>query len=190
MSSLPEEGDEPGGPPPELISGLVVPTSNLTLFGLFLASAGFFLGCGYLLYEWWLPDDHGVLPFRVTWWGAILCLVGFVIGLGGMIAFVVEFLGPKRLVVGDRSFQVVRGSSVELHVPYANVRHLAYEKRDDEGYVGIDLHDPDDPDTYAKDAGDLRQRDKKGRDCALDGWYTLGLQEVARLIEKKWRKAT
>ena len=179
---------------PEAIDGRTIPASKLKLLGMFAACVFFFLVCGYAFYERWMLDEgEGILPFRLTWWGSILCGIGFLIGVGGMIAFPIELLWPKQLIVGDDAFQLVRqwraGPEVELHIPYANIQEVIYEKRDDNMQLGIDLHDTEDADTYAKGANDLKQLKKKGRDYVLDGGYTMSLKEIAKLLDKKQRKS-
>src|SRR5262249_46329242 len=162
--------------------------------GMCVLAVVFFVVCGYMLLERWvLPEGSGVLPFRLTWWGSLLAVVGFLIALLGMVALPFEFLCPRGLVLGDDAFQAVRrwvsGTTVvEVHIPYPNIKAVVYEKRGEDWQLGIDLCGPDD-DTYAKDENDLKQKGNKGRDYILDGGYTLSLQEVARLLEKKRRKA-
>jgi hypothetical protein len=189
-----DRDDKPGREPPELIDGRVIPASKMKLFGMFLACLFFFVVCGYAFYERWMLDEgEGVLPFRLTWWGSILCGVGFLIGVGGMIAFPIELLCPKQLVLGDDAFQLVRqwrsGPAVELHIPYANIKEVIYEKHDDTWQLGIDLHDTEDADTYAKGPNDLKQLKKKGRDYVLDGGYTMSQKEIADILDKRQRKA-
>ena len=122
-----------------------------------------------------------------------MSVIGFLIALIGIVALLFEFLCLKQLVLGDEAFQVVRrwvsGTTVvELHIPYANIKAVVYEKRGDDWQLGIDLYDPDD-ETYARDENDLRQIDRRGHDYILDGDYTLSLREVARRLDKKRRKA-
>jgi hypothetical protein len=186
----PRDEGRPAGTP-AVADGTVIPSSKLHVLGLILLSAVFAAVCGYLLYEWWA--DEGVLPFRLNLAGAILCGVGLCMGILGLIALPIELIWPSQLVLGDEAFQVVRrwptGPTVEVHIPYANMKAVSCEKRDDVWQVGIDLHDPDDPGTYAREPGDLRQRDKAGHDYALGGGYTTSFQEIARLLEKKRLKA-
>lgn len=185
--------DDEIGVPPKAIRGRVIPASKLKMLGMWLLAVVFFVACGYMLLERWvLPEANRVLPFRLTWWGSLLSTVGFLIGLIGIVALLFEFLCPKQLVLGDEAFQLVRkwvsGTTVvEVHIPYANIRAVVYEKRGESWQLGIDLEDSDD--TYSKDENDLKQHDKKGHDFILDGDYTLSLQEVANLLEKKRRKA-
>jgi len=186
--------DDHAGEPPAAIRGRLIPASKLKLLALCLLAVVFLVVCGYMLFERWvLPEGTGVLPFRLTWWGSLLAVGGFLIALFGIVALPFEFLCPKGLVLGDEAFQVVRrwvsGTTVvELHIPYANIKAVVYEKRGDDWQLGVDLHDPDE-DTYAKDENDLRQIDRRGHDYILDGDYTLSLREVARRLDKKRRKA-
>jgi hypothetical protein len=159
-----------------------------------LLAVVFLIVCGYMLYERWvLPQGQGILPFRLTWWGTLLAIGGLLIALVGVVALPFEFLCPRVLVLGDEAFQVVRrwvsGTTVvEIHIPYANIGTVVYEKRGENWQLGIDLHDLDD-NTYAKDENDLEQREKKGHDYIVDGGYTLSLKELARLIENRRKKS-
>jgi len=186
--------DDHAGEPPAAIRGRLIPASKLKLLALCLLAVVFLVVCGYMLFERWvLPEGTGVLPFRLTWWGSLLAVGGFLIALFGIVALPFEFLCPKGLVLGDEAFQVVRrwvsGTTVvEVHIPYSNIKAVVYEKRGEDWQLGIDLHDPDE-DTYAKDENDLKKKDRMGHDYILDGGYRLSLQEVARLLEKKRRKA-
>ncbi len=190
-----EDGDEyvqKEAPAP--IRGKEIPASTLKLFGLLAISAVFFVVCGFMLFDTWVHgEEKAWLPFVLTWWGSILCVIGFGIGLLGMVGFTFEFFCPKRLVFGKEAFQLVRrwpsGVAVEIQLPYANLRKVVHEKKDDSWRVGIDLHDLSDPDTYAKDAADVQQAEKKGRDYVLDGGYTSSLEEIADLLDEKRRKA-
>lgn len=178
---------------PAIARGTVIPSSRLHTIGLILGAVLFVVVCGYLLYEWWaLAEDEGVLPFRLNWGGAILCAVGLGLGVLGVIALPFELVCPSELILGDAAFQVVRrwlsGPSVEVHIPYANMKAVSYEKHDDAWRLGIDLRDATDPETYANEPNDLKQRDKQGRDYVLTGGYATSLQEVARLLEVKRRK--
>ena len=145
--------DDDAGEPPAAIHGRIIRASKLKLLGMWVLAVVFFVACGYMLLERWvLPEANRVLPFRLTWWGSLLSVIGFLIALIGIVALLFEFLCLKQLVLGDEAFQVVRrwvsGTTVvELHIPYANIKAVVYEKRGDDWQLGIDLYDPDD-ETY------------------------------------------
>lgn len=189
-----EERDEkPRAPKPA--RGTVVPASTLKLMGMFAVCVLFFAVCGFLLFDRWAHDEEKAwLPFRLTWWGTALCVIGFVIGVGGMIAFPFEFFCPKQLIFGETAFQLTRkwpsGVVVEVHIPYANIKKVVHEKGGDDNWrVGISLYDPDDDDTYAKEPKDLQQYESQGRDYILDGGFTESLTQIAERLDKKRRKA-
>lgn len=144
--------------------------------------------CGVLLWDRWF-NDNGLLPFQLTWWGSLLAGVGFVIGAFGLIAFPFELLYPRRLILGDDVVQIARGQSVEVQLPYSNIAAVTYEKpsADGEWQVGIDLGELSDADTYSKH-GEFGKKAKTGRDYILHGGFTVGLEEIARRIEKRCRK--
>src|SRR5262249_15366993 len=142
------------GAPPAAIRGRFIPASKLTMLGMCLLAIVFVFVCGYMLYERWvLPEDKHILPFRLTWWGSLLSIVGFLIALFGTVVLPFEFLCPRGLVLGDEALQVVRrwisgATVVEVQIPYANMEKVVYEKRGEDWQLGIDLRDADN--TYAK----------------------------------------
>lgn len=192
-----DDGDDDGyvlKDAPDPIAGKDIPASYLKLFGLLVVAVLFVVVCGFMLFDTWVRgEEQAWLPFALTWWGSILCVIGFGIGLLGTFGFAFEFFCPKRLVLGKDAFQLVRrwpsGAAVEVHIPYDNLRRVVYEKKDDAWRVGLDLYDLGDRDTFAKDPNDLKQLEKQGRDYILDGGYTTGLEEIADLLDGKRRRA-
>jgi hypothetical protein len=174
--------------PPAVAEGKVIAASYLTILGFWIGSGVMALVCGVLLWDRWF-NDSGLLPFQLTWWGSLLAGVGFVIGAFGLIAFPFELLMPRRLIFGDDVIQIARGQTVEVQLPYANIAAATYEKPDADGEwrVGIDLVDLSDPETYSKH-GELAQKAKTGRDYILHGGFTVGLEEIARRIDKRCRR--
>ena len=180
---------------PKPVRGTVVPASTAKVIGVFLTAVLFFALCGFLLLDRFIHDEERAwLPFRLTWWGIILCVIGFGIGALGMIAMPFELFCPKQLTFGETAFQLARkwpsGVKVEVHIPYANMKKVVHEKGGDDNWrVGITLYDPDDEDTYAKEPKDLQQYESKGRDYVLDGGFTESLGQIAERLDKKRRKA-
>jgi hypothetical protein len=94
----------------------------------------------------------------VIWWSTgvgapgsavLACAGGVVLGLVVTAWAVRELCLPTRLVLGGDAVQIVRGKRrVQLHLPYANVAAVAYEKQDASRSIRFDLLDADDPRTY------------------------------------------
>jgi hypothetical protein len=177
---------------PKPVKGEVVGTSKVKLLGLLLVGLVFLFACGFLLFDGLvIGEANTFLPFRLTWWGYILVVIGLGIGLLCPAAAVFSFLRPTQLVFGKRVFQEQRKSGggwvVILQIPYANVRKVRFEKVDDNTHVGIRFHDADDADTYIEDETAHETAQKKGWDFILDGLFTKRLKEIASELEDRVR---
>lgn len=178
------------GEAPEPVRGEVVGTSKFKLLGLLLVGLVFLVVCGFLLFDGLvIGEANTVLPFRLTWWGYILVVIGLGIGILCPFAAVFGFLRPTQLVFGKRVFQEQRKSGagwvVILQIPYANIRKVKYEKKDDDDHIGIRFHDVDDADTYAEDETAYETAQKKGWDFILDGLFTKSLKEIAGELDDR-----
>ncbi len=197
-----EEDDRPARKPkrsragevPDPVRGEVVGTSKLKLIGLLLVGLLFLVVCGFLLFDGlWIGEDHTVLPFRLTWWGYILVVIGLGIGLLCPMAAVFSFLRPTQLVFGKRVFQEQRKSGrgwvVILQIPYANIRTVKYVTHDNDSNIGFRFHDVEDEDTFIEDDTAHDTATKKGWDLFLDGLYTQSLKEIASELDDRVRDA-
>lgn len=182
------------GEAPKPVKGEVVGTSKLKLLGLLLFGLLLLVVCGFLLFDGLvIGEANTFLPFRLTWWGYILVAIGLLIGLFCPLAAVFGFLRPTQLVFGKRVFQEQRKSGdgwvVILQIPYANIRKVKYEKKDDDDYVGIRFHDADDDDTFMEDDTAHETAQKKGWDFILNGLFTMSLKEIASELGDRARDA-
>lgn len=113
----------------------------------------------------------------------------FLLGLLAAIAMPFEILFPQRIIVGKSRVQIVRkgssGDRVELSIPYYNLKRATHEKDGDDWYVGLDLYDLDDPDTYAEPRSQIEKKKEKGRDATIDGGFTASLKEIADILKDR-----
>jgi hypothetical protein len=76
---------------------------------------------------------------------------------------------------------------VILQVPYANIAQVICE-REAYGFkqlrVGVDLHRPTDPSTFAR-GQKLSRKDPDSRDLHLPTFFTAGPEEIAREIARR-----
>jgi len=186
--------------PPLVLKGTVIRTSRGMLLGLSAGSAFLAFVSGFLLWDTWShgPDEH-VLPFQLgkhslhTSFGAVLGVLG---GTGCMLAFGWDLLFPRHLVLGEEALQVIWPGwfdpTVQMQIPYSNIASVTCQ-REEHGFqqlrVRIHLQRPTAPGMY------LRRRDYGAgkdsvRDLELPGSFTLGPQEIARLIEERREKAS
>jgi hypothetical protein len=179
---------------PDPVRGEVVGTSKLKLLGLLLVGLLFLVVCGFLLFDGLvIGEANTFLPFRLTWWGYILVVIGLGIGLLCPAAAVFSFLRPTQLVFGKRVFQEQRksggGWEVILQIPYANIRKVKYEKKDDDDHIGIRFRATDDDNTYIEDETAHETAQKKGWDFILNGLFTMSLKEIASELDDRARDA-
>jgi hypothetical protein len=175
---------------PEPVRGEVIPTSKLKIFGLMLVGLAFFVVCSFLLYDGlFVGEEKTVLPFRLTWWGYILVVIGFGLGVFCTIAGVMGFFIPTQLVFGKTMFQeqIKSGEKWEviLQIPFDAIRKVKFETYDNDTHIGIKFEDPDDPDIYCKDETAFETAKGKGWDYILDGLYTVSLKDIAAKLQDR-----
>ncbi len=175
---------------PKAVNGEIVPTSKVKLFGLFLFGALFTILCGFFLFDgFFIGEAKTVLPFRLSWWGYILSVVGLLIGIVCIIAGPFGILFPTQLVLGKNFFQEQRKTGgvwkVILQIPYDNIRDVSFVKNDDDSYVCFQFRDARDPDTYCADETAFETAEKKGCSYALTGMYSRSLKVIADDIENR-----
>jgi hypothetical protein len=169
------------------VSGEVIGRSILKTIGyqLFLLMI-FFVGL-FLVWAWWtgfvIPGDR-----TVTWWG-LLIGVGAVFPAPLLMAeSLYRMVKHERLILGEDRLQVVRrikgDDAVILQIPYENIADLAYVAKRMDWFVGIDLLEVDDPNTF----GGRFESHK-----IAEGWhYTIGdgYTVKAARIHKKLKEYT
>jgi hypothetical protein len=184
--------------PPKPVNGIVIDTSRGTLVFAALCLGLFGFANGFVLWDsWGHKDGEFVLPFHLakdslfTSFVVVLCVFG---GVGCFIGLLRQALFPKQLILSEKVLQVTqwRGANltVETQLPYANIASVACE-RETGGFgqqrVGIDLVNPDAPETYSR-RFNLGNKDKDIRDLYLPGFLTVGPDEVARLLIERCKK--
>lgn len=137
------------------VSGDVIRRSaKMLVGGMFLAVASFLFGLA-LFWAYW--NDFiipiGGLRYQVTEEGA---LFGFLTLLFAPVGFGVAafpLLARQRIVIGSDRVQMIRGRAgrerVIDQIPYWNIADSASVTGEAGRYVGVDLFDLDDPDTFA-----------------------------------------
>jgi len=179
---------------PNPVRGKVVGTSKLKLVGLMLFGLFFLVLCGFLLFDGLvIGDAKTFLPFRMTWWGYLLAVAGFLVGVFCPVAALIGFLRPTQLVFGKRVFQEQRKSGGEwvviLQIPYDNIRKVKYETQENDTHVGIRFYDIDDDDTFIEDDTAHEVAQGKGWDFILNGLFTMSLKEIASELDDRARDA-
>lgn len=197
-----DEDDRPAKKPkrsrrgraPKPVRGEVVGTSKLKLVGLMLFGLLFLVVCGFLLFDGLvIGEAKTFLPFRLTWWGYLLAVGGFLVGVFCPVAALIGFLRPTQLVFGKRMFQEQRKAGGEwmviLQIPYDNIRKVKYETLENDTHVGIRFYDIDDDDTFIEDDTAHEAARGKGWDFILNGLFTMSLKEIASELDDRARDA-
>jgi hypothetical protein len=154
-----------------VITGEVIPVSRQkgwvnALFGLVIAA----LGAGALFLKWYWIGFGGIFVGVV--YGAALGLT--------------QMFSTERLIVGDDSFQEVKGEEKVLsHVPFANIAEIRYVEHLPP-FVGINLVDTGDPNSFAETSfGSLK--DHHGFDYVLVDSYTVEPKEVFGVLMVRYK---
>ncbi len=177
---------------PSVVEGPVIRTALGTVLLCAAGSALMALAAGFVLWDTWgHKEGEHLLPFHLakdslfTSFVVLLCLIG---GTGCLIAFAHQALFPHQLIFGNEVLQVIRtglfGQRVTAQIPYANIASVSCE-REEYGFrqlrVGIDVHQPDAPGTFARGQAFLK-KESNARDLYLPSFFTASPEEIARQI--------
>jgi hypothetical protein len=185
----------PGSHPPQPVAGEVIGRSVVKTIGSMLLVFVFFLIGLFMIWAWW-TETAIELPFgRYHVKG-----LGFVVGIAStlfcplMIAYLVfRLLVPDCLILGPDRLQMARKVGgkdvVYLQIPYRNIDNLAYESTQDGKYVGINLKDLQDPDTYARPNDFLKTKKQSEWHCLVRGGYKASLPAIHKKLLEKMRQA-
>ena len=132
----------------ETIHEPLVKAFGILLFSLFVLSAGVLL-----IWAWWTEVFVGnrfATPSQVAFFGAVLLLAGPL----GIYLFLLSLFRPGRLILGgDRLQYVVGRRRVVVQIPFHNIAKVELvQEAGKREYIGIELADPKDPDTWCPNA--------------------------------------
>jgi hypothetical protein len=183
---------------PNVVEGTVIRTARETVMLCAAGSGLLGLAAGFVLWDTWgHKEGEYLLPFHLakdslfTSFVVGLCLVG---GAGCSIAFAYQSLFPHLLIFGEEVMQVIRTGmfrrTVTTQIPYAGIARVTCEP-EEYGFrqlqVGIDLHRPVAPGTFAR-GHDFSKKEENIRDVYLPSFFTAGPEELARLIADRCKK--
>ena len=103
------------------------------------------------------------------------------------IAILYSFAREKLILATDR-LQIVQNGKVCVQIPSRNIAQIAID--DDEGvkFLGIDLKDPDDVETFAE-GSDFKESKGAGWHYRLADFYKLALEDIRALIVERMNNA-
>ena len=175
----------------EAVSGDVISRSKVKTLGGLLFMGLMSLVCVLIVIAWFtgfaMPLPAGAV--RVNGAGAAIAGIGAVIMPLGVLGLGWMLFVDERLILGDDRLQIVRRLSgqdqVTTQVPYRNI--AALESVNDEGvrFVGINVQDPSDPDTFETDSDLPRAQQKHGWNIRIHGGYQESTATIHEMLSRK-----
>ena len=157
------------------IAGLVV----LTLFGIFLIWAYF---TGFALP---LPGAS----IQLNWLGGAVGFAAAIIGPLLTFAFAVMLALKERIVLGSDRLQRLqrlgKADKVTTQIPYRNIGNLACDTDEGARFLGIELIDVDDADTFDTASNFAREKSTYGWHFRIFGGYQKDLQTIHDMLAKR-----
>jgi hypothetical protein len=173
------------------VSGQVIPISGFKVVaGIALLCLALLLGI-VLVWAWWTGTDLP-LPLigkRNPNAGAIAGALMVVIAtLALPIAILYSFAREKLILATDR-LQILQNGKVCVQIPSRNIARIAIDDDDGVAFLGIDLKDPDDVETFAE-GSDFNENKGAGWHYRLADFYQLRLDEIRALIVERMGSVT
>ncbi len=157
------------------IGGLVV----LSLFGLFLIWAYF---TGFVLP---LPNAE----IQLNWLGAAFGFAAAIIGPLLTFAFAVMLALKERIVLGSDRLQRLqrlgKADKVTTQIPYRNIANLTCDTDEGARFLGIDLIDAADADTFDTASNFAREKSTHGWHFRTFGGYQKDLQTIHDMLARR-----
>jgi hypothetical protein len=169
---------------PAVASGVVIGVSALAMAGMMAVMVVLTLaGLGMVL-SWFFTRDASI-------WLLIVGLVFVVLGPAAIAGGIYRMRIKERLILAADRLQLVRRfqdeDQVILQVPYANISAIRFEHGTQRNYVGIDVADLADADTYSKDNNFTTIKDIRGFHVVIDPGYTQGLAFIYAMIVERMK---
>ena len=130
----------------EPVEGKVIHDSLLRILGTILFMIVLIPVGAALVWAWW--TGASLLGRGISGFGASLGALVFLIGVVMVPLMILGMFRRSRLVFGSECFQLVNGEkAVRFQVPYSNIARMQLVNESHGKFIGIDLHDPQDPKT-------------------------------------------
>lgn len=157
------------------IGGLVV----LSLVGVFLICAYF---AGFVL-------PLGSAGIQLNWLGVAVGFAAAIIGPLLALLFGLMLVLNERIVLGSDRLQRLqrlgKADKVTTQIPYRNIANLTYDTDEGVRFLGIDLIDVDDPDTFDTAANFAHEKETYGWHFRLLGGYQKDLRTIHDMLAKR-----
>jgi hypothetical protein len=164
------------------VKGQIIGVSPLAMIGMMVVCTVIFLVCLGLLVLWLFDQTFGI--------GAlIVSLLGLLFGSAGVAGGLWRLGIKERLIFGKDCFQIVqrvRGEDeVTTQIPYANMSTIQVSRGNQGTYIGIDLADLEEANTYQKDDNFSTIKNVRGFHCVIDPGYTEALETIYGMLASR-----
>lgn len=135
-------------------------------------------------------------PHHVSWYCACFGILCMGVGAFGIPLLIRWVLVRRRIVIASDRFQLVetiRGEVVVVvKIPFENIAKVGYVNKSRNHFVGIDLLNPDDEETYVRRWREFKQRKNQcGWHYPIRNYYQIEPQLIAKQLKlalKEWRQ--
>jgi hypothetical protein len=167
------------------VPGEVIPKSNGMVLGMIAFLLTMLAGGLVVAWAWWTET---ALPIygRISMPGGFGGLLAASIAAVVIPMAVLYLFSGERLVIAEDRLQVLHkasgGDEVASQIPYRNIAKIAMG--DDEGskFIGIDLHDPDDADTFTYGCNFRDEKNGNGWHYRIPGVFQRSLDAIYQMI--------
>jgi hypothetical protein len=167
---------------PPVVTGTVIGVSALAMYAMMTVMTVLALAGLGMVISWLVTADASI-------WLLLVGLVFVLLGPAAIAGGVYRMRIKERLILGADRLQIVhrvRGEDrVITQVPYANVAAIRWEGGTQNNYVGIDLADLADADTYQKNDDFTAIKGVRGFHVIIDPGYTEPLATIYALLVER-----
>jgi hypothetical protein len=175
----------------EPVAGDVIPRSTAKMVGGIAFTAIIFVAALFIIWAYFTGFELGLpsASVQVNWLGAFLAFVGVVLapliilGLGFML------LTNRRIVLGSDRLQVLQrlggADKVTTQIPYRNIANLACDTDEGARFLGIDLVNVDDGETFATDSNFAREKSTYGWHFRVFGGYQKDVRTIHDMLARR-----
>ena len=164
---------------PQVVQGTVIGVSTLAMYGMMAVTTVLsVVGLGLVL-AWFFTPDASI-------WLLLVGLFLVVVGPAGIAIGIYRMKTKERLVLGSDRFQIVHQvqgqDEVITQVPYSNISAIQFERGTQSNYVGIEIADLEQANTYSKNNDFPTTKSVRGFHVIIDPGYTEALGTIYDLL--------
>ena len=168
---------------PSPVSGYVISVSTLAIVGMMVTCSILGLAGVGLMVGWFVAG--------LSIWALIAGILMAVIGPLAVAMGIYRLKVKERLIVGEDCFQIVHRvldkDEVITQIPYANMASIKFE-RGQNNYVGIDVDELNEPNTYQKNNDFESTKSVRSFHCVIDPGFTETLETIYDMIAERFQQ--